>query len=137
MERCVVARLSDFPPGTRKIVTVGGRSIGVFNIRGRFYALRNRCPHQGAPLCTGRIKGTTLAVKPYDYLYGKEDEIIQCPWHGWEFEIETGRTYFNPHRMRVKTYDVTVEADAKTVVDDVTLETFEVTTEGGLVVLHA
>lgn len=137
MERCVVARLFDFPPGTRKIVTVGGRSIGVFNIRGHFYALRNRCPHQGAPLCTGRIKGTTLAGKPYEYLYGKEDEIIQCPWHGWEFEIETGRTYFNPQRMRVKTYDVTVEAGAETADDDVALETFEVTTEGGLVVLHA
>ena len=55
--------------------------------------------------------------------------------HGWEFEIATGRTYFNPHRMRVKTYDVTVEPSAAT--EDVTLETFEVTTEGELVVLHA
>jgi 3-phenylpropionate/trans-cinnamate dioxygenase ferredoxin subunit len=129
--------LSDFPPGTRKIVTVGGRSIGVFNIRGRFYALRNRCPHQGAPLCTGRIKGTTLPGKPYEYVYGREDEIIQCPWHGWEFEIETGRTHFNPHRMRVKTYDVTVESAARDAEADVTLETFDVTTEGGLVILHA
>jgi 3-phenylpropionate/trans-cinnamate dioxygenase ferredoxin subunit len=137
MERCVVARLSDFPAGSRKIVSVGGRSIGVFNIRGRFYALRNRCPHQGAPLCLGRIKGTTLARTPYEYVYGRDDEIIQCPWHGWEFEIETGRTYFNPHRMRVKTYDVTVESPAQPPQHDVTLETFEVTTEGELVILHA
>lgn len=134
MERCVVARLSEFPPGARRIVTVGGRSIGVFNIRGRFYALRNRCPHQGAPLCVGRVKGTTIPGAPYEYTYGRDQEIIQCPWHGWEFEIETGRTYFNPHRMRVKTYDVAVESAAE---QDVTLETFEVTTEGELVVLHA
>lgn len=137
MPRHVVGTLSELPPGSRRIVTVDGRSIGVFNIRGRFYALRNRCPHQGAPLCRGRIKGTTLAGRPYEYVYGREDEIIQCPWHGWEFEITTGRTYFNPHRMRVKTYDVTVERGAAEAEEDVTLETFEVTTEGDLVVLHA
>jgi nitrite reductase/ring-hydroxylating ferredoxin subunit len=134
MERCVVGRLSEFAPGSRKIVTVGGRSIGVFNIRGQFYALRNRCPHQGAPLCLGRVKGTTLSSKPYEYVYGRDQEIIQCPWHGWEFEIATGRTYFNPHRMRVKTYEVTVESAAT---EDVTLETFEVTIEREFVILHA
>jgi nitrite reductase/ring-hydroxylating ferredoxin subunit len=134
MERCVVGRLSEFAPGTRRIVTVGGRSIGVFNVRGQFYALRNRCPHQGAPLCLGRVKGTTLASKPYEYVYGRDQEIIQCPWHGWEFEIATGRTYFNPHRMRVKTYEVTVESACA---EDVTLETFEVTTDGEFVILHA
>lgn len=137
MPRHVVGTLSELPPGSRRVVTVDGRSIGVFNIRGRFYALRNRCPHQGAPLCRGRIKGTTLPGRPYEYVYGREDEIIQCPWHGWEFEITTGRTYFNPHRMRVKTYDVTVERGAAEAEEDVTLETFEVTTEGDLVVLHA
>ena len=98
MERCVVGRLSEFAPGSRKIATVGGRAIGVFNIREQFYALRNRCPHQGAPLCLERVKGTTLSSKPYEYVYGRNQEIIQCPWHGWEFEIATGRTYFNPHR---------------------------------------
>ena len=132
--RCVVGRLSEFPPGTRKIVTVGGRSIGVFNIGGQFYALRNRCPHQGAPLCRGKVKGTTIPGKPYEYVYGRDQEIIQCPWHGWEFEITTGRTFFNPHRMRVKTYEVSVEPDGEV---DVTLETFEVTTEGEFVILHA
>ncbi len=134
MERCIVGRLSEFAPGARKIVTVGGRSIGVFNIRGQFYALRNRCPHQGAPLCLGRVKGTTISSKPYEYVYGRDQEIIQCPWHGWEFEIATGRTCFNPHRMRVKTYDITVEPAGA---EDVTLETFEVTTEGEFVILYA
>lgn len=134
MGRCVVGRLSEFAPGTRKIVTVGGRSIGVFNIRGQFYALRNRCPHQGAPLCLGRVKGTTISSKPYEYVYGRDQEIIQCPWHGWEFEIATGRTYFNPHRMRVKTYEVSVESAGA---EDATLETFQVTTEGEFVILHA
>jgi 3-phenylpropionate/trans-cinnamate dioxygenase ferredoxin subunit len=84
-------------------------------------------------LCLGRIKGTILPGAPYEYVYGRDQEIIRCPWHGWEFEIATGRTYFNPHRIRVRTYEVTVEP----AVDDVRLETFDVTTEGDLVVLHA
>jgi nitrite reductase/ring-hydroxylating ferredoxin subunit len=134
MARYVVGRAADLPPGSRRIVTAGSRSIGVFNIRGRFYALRNRCPHQGAPLCQGRIKGTTLPGRPYEYLYGREDEIIQCPWHGWEFEIATGRTYFNPHKMRAKAFEVTVGRAGE---QDVILETFPVTTEDGLVILHA
>lgn len=107
----------------------------MFNIGGRLYGLRNRCPHQGAPLCLGRIKGTTLPEAPYKYVYGRDQEIIQCPWHGWEFEIATGRTYFKPHRMRVRTYDVTLEPAVAA--EDATLETFDVTMEGDLVVLHA
>jgi len=134
MPRYVIGTVTELPPGARKIVVVGGRSIGVFNIRGRLFALRNRCPHQGAPLCLGKVKGTMVATQPYELIYGREDEIIQCPWHGWEFEIPTGRTYFNPHRMRVKTYDVTVERPE---FEDVTLETFDVTTEGDYVILHA
>ncbi|HKX19820.1 MAG TPA: Rieske (2Fe-2S) protein [bacterium] len=134
MARYAICKVSELPAGGRKIVTVAGRSIGVFNIRGSYYALRNRCPHQGAPLCLGNIQGTVLPGRPYEYVYGLEDQIIQCPWHGWEFEIATGRTYFNPHRVRVKTYDVTVGPLAD---DDVTLETFEVTTEGEYLILHA
>jgi nitrite reductase/ring-hydroxylating ferredoxin subunit len=134
MARYVVGRVTELPPGSRKIVDVGGRSIGVFNVRGTLYALRNRCPHQGAPLCLGKIKGTNLPAKPYEYTYGREEEIIQCPWHGWEFEIATGRTYFNPHGMRVRRYDVTVEPPDE---NEVALETFRVITEAGYVILHA
>jgi nitrite reductase/ring-hydroxylating ferredoxin subunit len=134
MSRIVVGRVRDLPPGSRRIMDVAGRSIGVLNVRGRYYALRNRCPHQGAPLCLGRIKGTNLASKPYEYVYARDDEIIQCPWHGWEFEIATGRTYFNPHKMRVKTYEVSVERPGA---EDAKIETFDVTVEEGLVILHA
>ena len=55
MARHVVARVDEIPPGERKIVEVAGRSIGVFNVGGEFFALRNRCPHQGGPLCEGRL----------------------------------------------------------------------------------
>jgi 3-phenylpropionate/trans-cinnamate dioxygenase ferredoxin subunit len=129
----VVAALSEFPPGTRRIVTINGRSIGVFNLDGRLYALRSLCPHQGAPLCLGRIVGTNVATAPYEYVYAREGEIIKCPWHGWEFDIATGQSVFNPHRVRIQTYDVTVEDPADV---DPSIETFPVTVESEVVVVH-
>src|SRR5687768_15644000 len=48
-----VCRTDELPPGERKIVSANGRSIGVFNVGGRYYALRNLCPHRAAPLCLG------------------------------------------------------------------------------------
>ncbi len=55
MSRHVVATVGEIAPGTCKIVTVKGREIGVFNVDDAFYALINRCPHEGAPLCKGAI----------------------------------------------------------------------------------
>ncbi len=129
----VVCRLSELPPGERRIVTLEGRSIGVLNVDGRLYALRNSCPHQNAPLCLGRIRGTTVASRPYEVVYARENEIITCPWHGWEFEIATGRSVFNPHKVHVRTYEVTVERPEE---DDPRVETYPVTVEDGLVVVH-
>ncbi len=130
--RHIVCRLSELPPGERRIITAGGRSIGVLNVAGALYALRNSCPHQNAPLCLGRVQGMTLALGPYEYVYGRENEIIKCPWHGWEFEIATGCSVFNPDKVPVKTYEVTVEPPE----DDPQVETFPVTVEDGFVVVH-
>lgn len=134
VEKHTVCRLSELPPGERRIVIIGGRSIGVLNVGGVLHALRNSCPHQNAPLCLGLITGTTLAGRPYEYEYGREGEIIKCPWHGWEFEIATGRSIFNPHKVRVRTYEVTVERLGE---DDPQVETYPVTIEDGMVVVHA
>src|SRR5262245_39775127 len=57
MAKYVVATTAEIPPGGRKIVEVAGRSIGIFNAGGEFFALRNRCPHQGGPLCEGGLSG--------------------------------------------------------------------------------
>ncbi len=133
MGKHVVGLASEIPPGERRIVEVEGRSIGVFNVNGTYYALRNTCPHQAAPLCRGTVTGTTLPSKPGEYIWAREGEIVRCPWHGWEFDITSGRSIFNPHRLRVKTYKVTVEA---TLPDgDPSVETFTVTVEDEFVVL--
>jgi nitrite reductase (NADH) small subunit len=105
----VVCAASDIAPGERRIVDVAGRSIGVFNVGGRFYALHNGCPHKGGALCAGRITGTVLPTTERTFAYGRVGEILRCSRHGWEFEIATGRALADP-RVRARTYPVSVEA---------------------------
>jgi len=109
MAQYVVATVEEIPPGERKIVEVAGRSIGIFNLGGEFFALRNRCPHQGGPLCSGTVGGLIVASSPGAYEYSRAGEIIRCPWHGWEFDIRTGQSWFDPRHVRVRRYDVSIQ----------------------------
>lgn len=124
------------------MVEVNGRSIGIFNVHGTFYALRNSCPHKAAPLCLGPLTGLILGPEPYRYEVERQGEIVKCPWHGWEFDVTTGQSVFNPHRVRVKRYDVTVEpgtaGQSCTAEDeeDPSIETYPVSVEREMVVLH-
>lgn len=103
-----VAAVEELPEGTYKIVNVEGRSIGLYNVKGEYFAIHNYCPHQGAELCRGHIGGTTLESPVYEYIYGREQEIVRCPWHGWEFDLKTGKSLFS-ERVRTRTYPVRVE----------------------------
>ncbi|MQA86357.1 MAG: Rieske 2Fe-2S domain-containing protein [Streptosporangiales bacterium] len=98
----------EIPVNGVRVFPLGRHGIGVFNIEGRFYALSNRCPHAGAPVCHGTITGTTRYRGGYDMDWVREGEILQCPWHAWQFEIATGRSLTRP-AWAVKTYPVWVE----------------------------
>jgi nitrite reductase/ring-hydroxylating ferredoxin subunit len=111
MPKYVAGLVEDIPPGTRKIVEFAGRSIGIFNIDGVYYALRNRCPHQGGPLCEGRQAGFLQAETPGEFVYTRHGEMLRCPWHGWEFDITTGRASIDPERIRTRNYPVSVETN--------------------------
>ena len=108
--RCPVAKVEEVPPGGRKLVDVAGRSIGVFNVRGTLVAAHNVCPHEGAPVCRGRVSGTTLPSPAGEFRWGRDGEILSCPWHGWEFDLLTGVALADAHR-RLRRYPVTVEGD--------------------------
>lgn len=108
-EGAVVCALAELPPGAARIVTVDGREIGLFNVGGRVYAVRNSCPHRAAPLCLGRLSGTTLPSQPYEYVYGRQGLVLRCPWHGWEFDLETGEPLVD-HGLRARTYRVEIAA---------------------------
>ena len=112
MTRYVVARANELTPGTRIITNVGGRSIGVFNVDGKLYAIRNRCPHQGAELCRGRVLRPVLAPKPGVFIEQEGSRWLQCPWHGWDFDMTTGQSWFDPAKTRVRAYAISVETDA-------------------------
>ena len=64
MAQYVVARADEIGDGERLITTIAGRSIGVFNVGGEFFAVRNRCPHQGAQLCAGTVQGAVDSETP-------------------------------------------------------------------------
>jgi nitrite reductase/ring-hydroxylating ferredoxin subunit len=112
MGKHVVATVAEIPPGRRKIVEVAGRSIGVFNVNGEFLAIRNRCPHESGPLCEGRLVGFLVSDRPGEYRHSRPGEILRCPWHGWEFDLRTGQSWFDPRRVRVRRYDVAVAPGA-------------------------
>ncbi len=106
--RHVVCAASELAPGQRRIVTLDGRSIGVFNVNGSFHALHNGCPHKGGALCEGRITGTVAHTDGREFHYAREGEIIRCASHGWEFEIATGCAIADP-RVHARTYPVSIE----------------------------
>jgi 3-phenylpropionate/trans-cinnamate dioxygenase ferredoxin subunit len=108
--RVVVGKVSDFANGDRKIIEVNGKSIGVFRIDDRFYALRNRCPHQFGPLCMGTLAPRVISGEPGDVRLDSGPPLLACPWHGWEYDIATGQSFMGPGRGNVPAlaYDVSV-----------------------------
>jgi nitrite reductase (NADH) small subunit len=100
---------SDFPEGECRILVVEGLEIGIYNIEGRFYAIRNLCPHRGAPVCKGELRGTMLPSEPGEYVPAMAGQVLHCPWHQWEFDLATGRTLFGTDKRRLITYAVTTQ----------------------------
>jgi nitrite reductase (NADH) small subunit len=100
--------VEEFPAGDRRIVQLGKVSVGVFNVQGQFYAVRNYCPHEGAELCRGKLTGTNEpTTKCGEYHWGREGMILRCPWHAWEFDLSTGESLFDS-QYRIKTYEVSI-----------------------------
>lgn len=79
-EFVTVAQIEDIPPGDGRTVEVHGIRIALFNVAGNFYAVDNTCPHAGGPLGEGHLEG----------------HIVECPWHGWRFNVQTGERPENP-----------------------------------------
>jgi nitrite reductase/ring-hydroxylating ferredoxin subunit len=137
MERFVVARVGEIPPGGRKLVSVRGRDVVVFNVKGEYLALLDRCPHQGGSLCRGKLVGLVESDEPGRYRYHRQGEIIRCPWHGWEFDLRTGRSWCDPRRTWVKSYPASAVPGGRLVEGPYVAETFEVSVEDDFVVIEA
>jgi nitrite reductase (NADH) small subunit/3-phenylpropionate/trans-cinnamate dioxygenase ferredoxin subunit len=88
----VVGRVEDVPPGRGATVELSdGTELALYNVDGEFHAIENFCPHKGAPLADGQLCGHT----------------VECDWHGWRFDVRTGRCLTNP--SAVESYQVIID----------------------------
>ena len=88
-----VARAEDVPAGTGKVVRAGDKLLALFNVGGTFYALDNVCLHRGGPVGEGDLDG----------------DIVTCPWHGFQYDVRTGRNVFDPS-VGLETFPAEVRA---------------------------
>ena len=84
--------LRDVPPGSARECVAGDRIIAIFNVEGQLHAIDGICPHAGGPLADGELQGC----------------IVTCPWHGWQFDVSTGRHMLTP-RIQQTRFPVIVE----------------------------
>ncbi len=95
-----VAEASEIGPGEMRKVELGGEEVLVANVEGEFYAIRNRCTHQGGDLSSGKLEG----------------KVVTCPRHGSRFDVTTGKALSGPKILFLRlstgdepTYEVKVE----------------------------
>lgn len=101
--------LGDAPgPGEVRVVELRGHSIGVYRVDGAFYALADRCPHRGAPLCSAGRVVRGIELRDGTATQGAMPALVRCPWHKWDFEIDTGRCRVHA-RLRARRYRVDVQ----------------------------
>ncbi len=114
--RQIVCGQDELGPGQMRTVTKGRAPVVVVcSADGQYYAVRGICPHQGGMLGKGQLTWLTASYEPGSYEVVKRGEILRCPWHGFSYDVTSGRCISDP-QLRVKTYPVYVEA-GKIVVD--------------------
>lgn len=101
---------SELPLGSVRRVVVEGVGIVVTRLPdGCVHALRDICPHQGAMLSIGIVFPLVESGDVGDYDVSDSRFILRCPWHGFEFETETGRCVADPERYRVRAYKAWID----------------------------
>jgi nitrite reductase/ring-hydroxylating ferredoxin subunit len=107
-----VGAVGEFELNRFRVTEIGGKEVGVVRTARGFFAVNNRCPHQGADLCSGLLTETTMAPsRPHEYVLSHDQLILACPWHRWEFDLETGRAIGDITRKRMAVYPVEVVGD--------------------------
>jgi len=109
--RIRVASKADLIASGKMSVQVEKYDVALFHVNGEFYAWRNFCPHFAAPICHGVVTGTRLPSNVYEYRYGYENQIVRCPWHGWEFDLKTGEHLADP-KTRLRGFPVETDEES-------------------------
>ena len=113
MRKYIGPRVDEVPVGGRFIGNFGGRDVGILNVDGKFYAFLHRCPHLSGPLCEGSVLGLVYSNGPGDVQFDAKRKMLTCPWHGWEFDLETGQSYWNPAGLRAYATAVSDPSDTQ------------------------
>ena len=88
------AKKDEIPPGTIREFQLNGTTVAIANVDGKLYAINNVCLHRGGPLGEGELNG----------------KIVTCPWHGWTYDVTTGKTTMNP-AVGVSCYPIDIKGD--------------------------
>jgi nitrite reductase (NADH) small subunit len=88
------AKIAEIPAGSIREFQLAGKAVALANVAGKFYAINNTCLHRGGPLGQGSLK----------------DKVVTCPWHGWEYDVTTGKLVQNPN-MGVACYPTKVQGE--------------------------
>lgn len=97
-----VAKVSELPAGSHRVVDVDGASVAVFNVGGEYYAIEDVCTHDGGQLTGGTVEG---------------DQVV-CPRHGARFSIRTGAALTAPAYEPTAKFPLRVENGVVQVRDD-------------------
>ena len=87
-------KMAEVAQGTIREFQVDGKAVAIANVGGKFHAISNTCLHRGGPLGEGVLEGN----------------IVTCPWHGWEYDVTTGKIKQNA-TVGVASYPVEVRGD--------------------------
>ncbi len=91
--RVAVARQDELKTDQMKLLHIAGKRIVLGKTADGYVAFDDRCPHRGGSLAGGMMIGG----------------IVQCPWHGSQFECATGRVKAGPSTIGVATYPTVVD----------------------------
>jgi len=91
-ELTTVARVEDVEPGSVTTVHAGDQTLALARVGDEFYAVHGHCCHMQGPLGEGAL----------------EENVLSCPWHGWQYDVRTGENEFD-RAIRLETFDVVVE----------------------------
>jgi nitrite reductase/ring-hydroxylating ferredoxin subunit len=111
--RHLAAASTDIPDNGRLVVDIGEATVGIFRVKGRLLAYENSCPHMGGPVCQGLVIPAVREIVDEQqvsrgYAFDESEMRIVCPWHGYEFAIETGAHPAKPS-IRLRAVPVTEE----------------------------
>lgn len=136
MTRHVVAEVDSFADREIRHVDADGKGICLLRLGEEFFALADRCPHGGAKLSGGRISNTVESDGPGEYRVCRHNEMLKCPWHGWEYDVRTGQSWSDPKSTRTRAFAAETLNGTELVKGPYVAETVKVKVDGKYVVVE-